>query len=156
METGRGVYLNNSEPTEGTTVSSYPQNLLVFERSTILTENKSEDESIGITMEAQVMSDEQRVALERRIENQIRAKAKRRVGLKLGFMWHFAVFAMVMLALVAINLNYTPNTLWVVWPLGGWGAGVILHAFAVFSTPRLTEEMIEAEIEREKKRRGIL
>ena len=117
---------------------------------------KTEDESVGYAMQAQAMSDEQRIALERKIENQIRAKAKRRVGLRLGFMWHFAVFAMVMLALVAINLNYTPNTLWVVWPLGGWGAGVLLHAFAVFATPGITEEMIEAEIEREKKRRGIL
>ena len=107
-------------------------------------------------MQAKEMTDEQRVALERKIERRIRSKAKLRVGSRLGFMWHFAVFFLVMLALTAINLNYTPEVLWVVWPLGGWGAGVLLHAFAVFTTPGITEEMIKREVEREKARRGII
>lgn len=109
-----------------------------------------------LTMQAQELTNEQRIALESRIEKQIRVKAKRNVISKIGFMWHFTVFAMVMLALVAINLSYTPDVLWVLWPLGGWGAGVFLHAFAIFATPSMTEGMVEAEISREKKRVGIL
>jgi len=107
-------------------------------------------------MQAHQMTDEQKIALERRIERRIRSKAKARVLSKIGFMWHFAVFFMVMLALTAINLNYTPNILWVVWPLGGWGAGVFLHAFATFFTQGMTEDMIKRQIEREKARRGIV
>jgi hypothetical protein len=107
-------------------------------------------------MTAETLTDEQKVALEREIERSIRRKATRRVGSRLGFMWHFAVFFMVMLALTAINLNYTPNTLWVVWPAGAWGGAVLLHAFAAFSMGGMTEDMIAAEVEREKRRRGIL
>lgn len=107
-------------------------------------------------MQAKEMTDEQRMKLERKIEKRIRSKAKKRVFSKLGFMWHFAVFFLVMLALTAINLNYTPEVLWIVWPLGGWGAGVLLHAFAVLMTPRMTEEMIQKEVEREKARRAII
>ena len=106
-------------------------------------------------MSTEPMNAEKKSALERKIEHEIRAKAKSRVRNKVGFMWHFAVFAMVMLALVAINLNYTPDVKWFVWPLGAWGGAVLLHAFAVFSATGMTEDMVRAEIEREKQRRGI-
>ena len=106
-------------------------------------------------MSTETMTPEKKAAIERKIEHEIRAKAKRRVRYKVGFMWHFAVFVMVMLALVAINLNYTPDVKWFVWPLCAWGGAVLLHAFATFSAAGMTEEMVQAEIEREKQRRGI-
>jgi fatty acid desaturase len=99
---------------------------------------------------------EQREALEREIERRIRAKAKRRVRIKLGFMWHLAVFFIVMMALVAINLTYSPEVLWVFWPLGAWGGALLLHGFATYSMAGITEDMIQAEIEREKRRRGLI
>jgi hypothetical protein len=102
------------------------------------------------------MTPEQQAALEQEIEREIRAKATTRAYSKLGFMWHFAVFAMVNLALVAINLKYSPDTIWFVWPLGAWGAGVFLHAFATFMMGGMTDDMLEQEIEREKRRRGLI
>lgn len=107
-------------------------------------------------MGAEALTAEQQAALEREIEKEIRSRAKLRVASKIGFMWHFAVFFMVMLALVAINHAYTPNVWWVVWPLGAWGGAVLLHAFATFATAGMTEDMIAAEVEREKRRRGIV
>jgi len=107
-------------------------------------------------MSAKELTPEQRESLERHIEHKIRRKATRRVHSKLGLMWHFAVFAMVNLALVAINLQYSPDYLWFIWVLGAWGSGFLLHAFATFSSGGLTEEMIQAEILREKERRGLL
>lgn len=90
-----------------------------------------------------------------RIEREIRHKAERRVRMKMALYWHAAVFALVNAALIAINLAYTPDTLWFVWPLGGWGAALVLHALAAFQSGGLTSHMIDAEVQRELQRRGL-
>ena len=90
-----------------------------------------------------------------RIIREVRAKAQRRVAKKVGFMWHLAVFAMAQIAMFQINMAYSPDTQWFVWPLGGWGAALLLHAFATFSGGGMTEQMLEAEIERELRKRGV-
>jgi hypothetical protein len=97
------------------------------------------------------MDNEQRA----RIEREVRAKAVRRVRAKLGFYWHFMVFAMANAAIAAINLHYGPQHIWFVWPLGGWGAALLMHAFATFQGRGLTEDMVQAEVQRELQRRGI-
>jgi hypothetical protein len=90
-----------------------------------------------------------------RIEREIRAKAARRVRTKLGFYWHVAVFTLANAAMVAINLAYTPERLWFVWPLGGWGAALVLHGLATFQSTSVTQDMIEAEVQRELAKRGL-
>jgi hypothetical protein len=90
-----------------------------------------------------------------KIERQIRAKATRKVGARIGFNWHLVVFVMANLAMLAINLQYSPDKMWFVWPLGGWGAALLLHAYATFSTLGSTEDMIQAEVDREMARRGL-
>ncbi len=97
------------------------------------------------------MSTEERA----RIEREVRGRAVRRVRAKLGLYWHFACFALAQAALVAINLTYTPERLWFVWPLAGWGTALLLHAFAVFQHRGLSDDMIEAEVRRELNRRGF-
>jgi hypothetical protein len=89
------------------------------------------------------------------IERQIRDKAKRRVRSRIGLMWHFAIFAMCKLAMYAINARYSPTVTWFVWPLAAWSTGLALHAFATLSGGGMTESMVEAEILREKQRRGL-
>ncbi|MGD8863640.1 MAG: 2TM domain-containing protein [Myxococcales bacterium] len=90
-----------------------------------------------------------------RIEHEIRARAKRKVGARLGFYWHAVVYVMANAAMLAINLTKTPDTLWFVWPLAGWGAALLLHAFATFQGQGMTEDMIQAEVDRELARRGL-
>jgi hypothetical protein len=90
-----------------------------------------------------------------RIEHSIRAKAHRRVRAKLGFYWHVAVFAMANAAMVGINLTYSPQYHWFIWPLAGWGAALLLHAFATFQVTGISEAMIQAEVQRELARRGL-
>ena len=90
-----------------------------------------------------------------RIEREVWARARSRVRAKLGFAWHFAVFVLINLGLYAINLSYTPHTLWFVWPLGGWGLALAFHALAVFQGSGLSEELLEAEVRRELSRRGL-
>lgn len=96
-------------------------------------------------------TDEQRATVER----EVRAKAIKRVRSKLGFYWHGLVFVLVNAAMVAINLNYSPEYLWFVWPLCAWGAALLMHAFATFGQAGLTEGMVQTEIKRELARRGL-
>jgi hypothetical protein len=70
-------------------------------------------------------------------------------------MWHVAVFLLANFAMIAINLRYTPDTLWCVWPLGGWGAALLLHAFAVLGGSS-DAAAIDAEVQREMARRGLV
>jgi hypothetical protein len=89
------------------------------------------------------------------IERKIRAKATRRTRAKLGLVWHFAIFAITNLALFEIDLNYTPTIHWFVWPLCAWTVGLLFHAFGALSGGGLSEDMIQREIEKERRRRGL-
>ncbi len=59
-------------------------------------------------------------------------RARRRVQAMRGFYSHLAVYIVVNVGLVLINLLTSPGALWFYWPLLGWGAGLAAHAFAVF------------------------
>jgi hypothetical protein len=59
-------------------------------------------------------------------------EAKRRVEEMKGFYLHFVSYLFVNAALVVINLLTSPEYLWFIWPLIGWGIGLIVHAFTVF------------------------
>ena len=89
------------------------------------------------------------------IEQSVRAKARKRVRVRLGFYWHAAVFTIGNLAMVAINLTYSPQHHWFVWPLAGWGTALLLHGLATFQGTGVSEAMIEAEVRRELVRRGV-
>lgn len=64
-------------------------------------------------------------------------KAKERVEELKGFYIHAAMYLLVNAALVVINLVTSPEYLWFVWPLLGWGVGVGAHAIGVFGIPGL-------------------
>ena len=91
-----------------------------------------------------------------RIEREVRARATRRVYHRIAFRWHLAVFLLVNAALVAINMRYSPDTLWFVWPLAAWGAGLLMHGLAMQQSQGSTADQIEAEIQRELQRRGLV
>ncbi len=44
-----------------------------------------------------------------------------------SFIVHFVLYVFVMIGLGAINLTYSPDTLWFIYPLIGWGIGVAMH-----------------------------
>lgn len=60
------------------------------------------------------------------------AKARERAKAKYGFFVHAGVYAAVMVLLVFINLVTSPQVIWFVWPLIGWGLAVVLHGVGVF------------------------
>jgi hypothetical protein len=49
-----------------------------------------------------------------------------------AFLIHFAVFAVAVAILAAINYLAAPTRLWFVWVLAGWGIGVAAHGLAVW------------------------
>lgn len=100
-------------------------------------------------------NNEREARVRRAIERKIVRKSRSRVRSKVGFIWHFAMFVMVNIAMVAINQTYSPSYLWFVWPLAAWGAGLIAHAMAVFMFTGATDAMIAQEIEKERLRRGM-
>jgi transcriptional regulator with XRE-family HTH domain len=48
------------------------------------------------------------------------------------FYLHLSKYVVITLALLAVNLIFAPQHLWVWWVIGGWGLGVLLHASRVF------------------------
>ncbi len=77
------------------------------------------------------------------------ARAKKRAEAKVGLFIHLAVWAVVSVALVVINLATSSGYLWAAWPIAGWGIGVLLHTLRVFGPSRrsrLVERMIEHEL----------
>lgn len=51
---------------------------------------------------------------------------------RLGFKIHLAAYALVSAALVAINYTTSPAALWAVYPVAGWGLGLLLHAGVIY------------------------
>ncbi len=57
-----------------------------------------------------------------------------------GFFIHAAVYVLVNILLIVINLVFVPQFLWFFFPLVGWGIGLLMHyLFAVQFVRRETE-----------------
>lgn len=59
--------------------------------------------------------------------------AKKQVQEIKGFYSHLVVYILSMVLLVFINLKYTPEYLWFLYSMAGWGLGVLGHASKVFN-----------------------
>jgi hypothetical protein len=59
-------------------------------------------------------------------------QARGRVLQLKGFYSHLAAFVVVNAALILVNLLFSPGALWFVWPLLGWGIGLLSHAAGVY------------------------
>ena len=79
-------------------------------------------------------------------------RAKKRVEAKFGLYIHLAVYIAVNILLIVINVSTSPDHFWFIWPLIGWGIGVVFHALKVFvfsGGPTLKERMLAKEMEKE-------
>ncbi len=78
-------------------------------------------------------------------------QAKRRAAAKLSFLFHLAVYIVVNLLLMTINLVTSSSHLWFIWPLMGWGIGLIFHGLGVVlfnGGMNIKERMIRRELEK--------
>jgi len=65
-------------------------------------------------------------------EEEIYEAAKKRVKHKKDFYSHLVVYIVINLMLVLIWAFTGHGYPWFIWPLGGWGIGVIFHGLDVF------------------------
>jgi hypothetical protein len=80
----------------------------------------------------------------------LHARARRRVGIKMGFYTHALVFVLVNLGLFTLN-SVVGGTRWSQFPLWGWGLGLAIHgvvAFIGLQGQGLRERLLNSEIER--------
>ena len=85
----------------------------------------------------------------------IEARARRRVGMKLGFYTHALVYVLVNLGLFAIS-SVSGRGNWHIWPLLGWGLWLTIHGIVVFISLRgegMRSRMLETEIDRLRNKR---
>ena len=83
-------------------------------------------------------------------EEQIYEQAKKRVEEKKGFFIHFSVYIIVNIMLVFIwAFTAGGGFPWFIFPLGGWGIGIVFHFLGVFVfAGKSDKRAIEKEVER--------
>jgi hypothetical protein len=77
--------------------------------------------------------------------------AKRHVERKLGFYIHLTTYLVVNTGFVLFNMLMAPTKIWAIWPVLGWGIGLLFHGLAVFlHAPGAAwkERMIENELKK--------
>ena len=89
-------------------------------------------------------------------EEEIYYQARKRVEEKKGFFTHLIVYICVNILLVIIWAFPSGGGYpWFVFPLGGWGIGLLFHFLGVFVFSRSTDwERREVEKEAERLRKG--
>ncbi len=61
-----------------------------------------------------------------------RLKSKERLRYQMGFKLHLIPYLVVSIFLIFLNLKTTPRYFWSVFPVSGWGLGVIMHAVCIY------------------------
>lgn len=82
------------------------------------------------------------------IDSERRAAALARLEAKKDFRTHVAVYVIVNAMLVVIWLMSGQGYFWPVWPILGWGVGLVLHGWNVFYERPISEEDIRREMEK--------
>ena len=59
-------------------------------------------------------------------------EAKKRVEEIRSFYLHFVIYLLVNAGLVVLNLLTSPEYFWFIWPILGWGIGLLIHGVTVF------------------------
>ncbi|WP_233071222.1 2TM domain-containing protein [Motilimonas eburnea] len=70
-----------------------------------------------------------------------------------GFYSHLTSYVLVMVLLTIINIIFSPDYFWVIWPMLGWGIGIVNHALSVFNIlPRFGKDWEQKQIEKRMKK----
>jgi len=82
-------------------------------------------------------------------------RAKAIVWSKFSFYIHLVIYVLVNILLASINLMTSPDFLWFIFPVLGWGLGLAIHgivAFAVSDLIGARSSMLEKELEKQRRR----
>jgi hypothetical protein len=87
-------------------------------------------------------------------DTELRERALKRLKKRRDFHGHLLVYTLVNAFLVVIWAVTTPGGFfWPIFPLVGWGIGVVMNAWDVYFAQDFTEEDIHREIEHMDRRR---
>ncbi len=90
-------------------------------------------------------------------EEDLRTKAEERVKERIGLYWDIAAYLIIngfLVILWALTKGEGNAGYWFVWPLLGWGIGLLFHIFGVVTGEKseaVRERMIQKEMEKMKK-----
>jgi len=79
------------------------------------------------------------------------ANAKKKVEARISFYIHLGIYLAVMTLLTILNLTIAGDYFWAMWPMIGWGSGVIVHGLFnfVFSPgTAMKDRLIEKEMQK--------
>lgn len=77
-----------------------------------------------------------------------REAAVKRLKAKRDFKSHLATYVVVNLMLVAIWALSGRGYFWPIWPIAGWGVGLVLNAWTVYFQKPISEDEIRREMDR--------
>lgn len=60
-------------------------------------------------------------------------KAKKKVQMLKAFYLHLTIYICVNILLFVINLSSDAGNWWFLYPLGGWGIGILAHGISTFA-----------------------
>jgi hypothetical protein len=81
-------------------------------------------------------------------QDAVREAAIERIKNRRGFVPHVIAYTIINALLVAAWAAGGGGYFWPIWIMGGWGVGLVLHAWTAFAEKPITEEDVEREIER--------
>jgi 2TM domain len=82
-------------------------------------------------------------------EDELRARALRRLGKRREFAAHALVYVLVNGFIVAIwAVTSRHGFFWPIFPMGGWGIGLVMNAWETFRREEFREEAIRREVSR--------
>ena len=76
-----------------------------------------------------------------------REAARRRVQARRDFVSHTVAYVVINMFLVGVWAFTGAGYFWPIWVIGGWGVGLVLHAWDVFLRRPVTEADIDAELQ---------
>ena len=77
--------------------------------------------------------------------------AKKKVETRMSFYTHLAVYLGVITLLTILNLTVAGDYFWAMWPMIGWGSGLIVHALFTFvftTKSSMKDRLIEKEMQK--------
>ncbi|MBJ8054943.1 histidine kinase [Bacillus mycoides] len=78
--------------------------------------------------------------------DEIYLRAKKRMENLKAFYIHLTVYILVNLMLFFINISSDSSKLWFLYPLGGWGIGIVIHGLTTFPFGIFGKEWEERKI----------
>lgn len=82
-------------------------------------------------------------------EEDLRKQALERVKKRRDFWPHLLVYLMVNTLLVVVwAMTGSDGFFWPVFPIAGWGIGIVMHAWDAFWRTGITEEDVDREVAR--------